>query len=284
MFLVRSNPTMTGIRIRGGIASSQGGGMALSYASPRITDLSIRDCTADEGGGLADESGCGVFNRVELLDNEAENGGGIYAFQSCFTLTQATIAGNIAGRSGGGIYLDEAHPTLSQTSIVGNGASSYGGGVYMDFNNPILLNSVVAYNVGSYNLYRATNGTLSVRYSAIYDPQSDNVYGVTLDSTNKTGVPGYLEAPSLDGSTGLWVVPDQHLALTSPLINAGDPSLYDADGSRADIGIYGGAGGNAWDRDGDGYPDYYWPGTLTDAPSGVNVDDFDIDDLDGSVW
>ena len=36
------------------------------------------------------------------------------------------------------------------------------------------------------------------------------------------------------------------LQSTSALINAGDPSTSDPDGSRADIGAFGGAGGS-WD-------------------------------------
>ena len=37
---------------------------------------------------------------------------------------------------------------------------------------------------------------------------------------------------------------DLHLDTSSPLVNAGDPNILDADGSRSDIGAYGGPGGD----------------------------------------
>jgi len=55
------------------------------------------------------------------------------------------------------------------------------------------------------------------------------------------------------------------------------------DGSRADIGSYGGAGGDQWDVDGDEVPDYFWPGERSDAPAGFDPSDYDLDDLDPDV-
>ena len=66
-------------------------------------------------------------------------------------------------------------------------------------------------------------------------------------------------------------------------LNAGDPAITDADGSRADIGSYGGLGGDEWDRDSDGVPDYFWPGEWSDAPPGFDPGDYDCDDLDPEV-
>jgi len=45
-------------------------------------------------------------------------------------------------------------------------------------------------------------------------------------------------------------VEDFHLQAFSPLIDAGDPSILDVDGSRSDIGVYGGPGGESYQ-----YPD-----------------------------
>lgn len=39
---------------------------------------------------------------------------------------------------------------------------------------------------------------------------------------------------------------DFHLLPSSPAIDAGDPSIFDADGSRSDLGAYGGMGGQGW--------------------------------------
>ena len=45
---------------------------------------------------------------------------------------------------------------------------------------------------------------------------------------------------------------DPTLASTSTLIDTGYPTLYDVDGSRSDIGAFGGAGASVYDGDGDG--------------------------------
>jgi hypothetical protein len=49
---------------------------------------------------------------------------------------------------------------------------------------------------------------------------------------------------------------NDHLQLVagSPLIDMGDPFMVDPDGSRVDIGAYGGPGLIEEDRDGDGFP------------------------------
>lgn len=85
------------------------------------------------------------------------------------------------------------------------------------------------------------------------------------------------------GSSLTCLPDDLHLALTSPLVNAGDPESFDVDGSRADMGLYGGPDGDAWDMDGDGAPDYFWPGEWSDAPVGFLSGQYDCDDLDEAV-
>jgi hypothetical protein len=77
---------------------------------------------------------------------------------------------------------------------------------------------------------------------------------------------------------------DWHLSLSSPLIDMGDPTVLDPDGSRADMGPYGGPDGDKWDLDWDGYPNYFWPGTIHDAPLGFYEEDYDCDDRDPWVF
>jgi len=36
-----------------------------------------------------------------------------------------------------------------------------------------------------------------------------------------------------------------------------------------------------WDLDRDGYPAYFWPGALEDAPAPFQAGDYDRDDFDG---
>lgn len=57
----------------------------------------------------------------------------------------------------------------------------------------------------------------------------------------------------------------------------------DVDDSPLDIGAYSGPYGATWDKDFDGFPDYFWPGTYSDAPTGTNLARWDCDDEDPAV-
>ena len=67
------------------------------------------------------------------------------------------------------------------------------------------------------------------RYNNLWNNQN-NSYNVTIDSTNTFNIPMFVNEDSLDF----------HLQKYSPLIDAGDPNLFDKDGTRSDIGLYGG--------------------------------------------
>jgi hypothetical protein len=104
------------------------------------------------------------------------------------------------------------------------------------------------------------------------------VFPVPLSDGNLSVPPEYLSYDENGYPT------DWHLSLTSPLIDMGDPSELDPDGSRSDMGPYGGPDGDKWDLDWDGYPNYFWPGTIHDAPLGFYEEDFDCDDRDPWVF
>ena len=59
-------------------------------------------------------------------------------------------------------------------------------------------------------------------------------YNFTPDSTNLTVDPMMV---NIDSSLGKM---DFHLQMFSPLIDKGDPNVLDKDGSRSDIGLFGG--------------------------------------------
>ena len=59
---------------------------------------------------------------------------------------------------------------------------------------------------------------------------------------------------------------DFHVQAYSPLIDTGDPGILDVDGSRSDIGVYGGPGGQSYD-----YPDL--PPAIPDSISGMVIGD-----------
>ncbi len=87
---------------------------------------------------------------------------------------------------------------------------------------------------GDYGYY-SPNGTNSVYYNNAW--KSDvNYYGFIPDSTNLSINPMVVNEDSIDF----------HLQKYSPLIDAGDPNILDKDGSRSDIGLYGGPYGEKY--------------------------------------
>lgn len=112
-------------------------------------------------------------------------------------------------------------------------------------------------------------GTPVLRSCDAWDNGTDPFVGMD----DPTGADGNLAVDPLfvAGGPDAW-----HLDATSPLVDAGDPSLVDPDGSTSDIGIFGGAGASSWDLDGDGHPAWWTPGAYDAATSpGMDCDDAD---------
>jgi len=181
------------------------------------------------------------------------------------------------GGIAGGLALDDTDLTVVHSVIAANN----NGGLHLfslDGGYVARISSTaLAYNSG-YNIDASSNVTLELAYSVVYDQSgTQGIITPTASSTYLAVEPGFL----IYGSDGMPL--DVHLALGSALIDAGDPAERDPDGSRADIGAYGGSEGAEMDLDGDGFPDWFWPGTIDQAPDGFDPADFDCDDLDPAV-
>ena len=74
---------------------------------------------------------------------------------------------------------------------------------------------------------------LVVQYNNLWNNEI-NYYGFTADTTNLSANPMVVNDDTTQGEL------DFHLQMFSPLIDAGDPNILDRDGSRSDIGLYGG--------------------------------------------
>ena len=299
MYLVAASPLLEHVRFDGNqvlgldtdsmdndYGNGSGAGMYLKDASPTLRHVSVTNNLADGGygdgygGGIYMQGGSPVLEHVSITGNRAEGdsyGAGI----------------------GGGMYLVSTSPTLVQVSVTGNSASgqySWGGGIYMDSSTLSFENSILAYNRAdrlAANLYEetydATPSTFSAHNALIYNPSGWMADNLTPVGTYLTVEPKFLRYADSNGAscspgTSLTCLPSNlHPALGSPLINAGDPAEMDVDGSIADIGVFGGEGGDEWDVDMDGVPDYFWPGEWSNAPVGFNAEDYDRDDVNAAV-
>ena len=220
-----------------------------------------------EGGGLYVEDSSTSMQWVDVRDNYAASGasfgGGIFIYDSStLTLTNAILAGNetVATTSYalGTIMIDGYNVlTVENADIYSNavsGVTAAGGGIYVGgagevslVNTSIVGNGVVG-TVGTYGgamYYVAATGSYpNATYSNFYDNSAPEFTGIT----SSVGKDGNIELDPIysDVSSSNPVDWDMSLDVTSPLRDAGSPSIFDADGGASDIGAYGGLGSASW--------------------------------------
>ena len=143
----------------------------------------------------------------------------------------------IANTGLNGIYNQGiSHLYLHNNYLTGN----YGNQNYAAMeigNNDDVRNNVVTNAKTGIRVWNPQN--LTLKYNNIWNCET-NYTGVTPDSTNISVDPMVLNNDSTQGDL------DFHLQSFSPLIDAGDPDILDKDGTRNDIGLYGGPFGEIY--------------------------------------
>jgi hypothetical protein len=166
--------------------------------------------------------------------NRAPAGGGVCVLQGELALTNAIFATNAADQEGGGALADGGDLTLTHVTFYGNTASvgtvAVRGGGDARVTDSIAAESaggVLSNRGGSavwrYNLYWGGSGA---PFDGLADP--------TGEDGNQHADPRFVDA----------LAGDLRLAPGSPAIDAGDPTVSDADGSRGDLGAFGGPSGS----------------------------------------
>ena len=98
--------------------------------------------------------------------------------------------------------------------------------------NNTLINGIVG-------ITKPSNDNPTIKYNNSWN-NDVNYSGFTPDSTNLSVNPMIVNDDTTSGEL------DFHLQMFSPLIDAGDPNILDKDGSRSDIGLYGGPFGESY--------------------------------------
>jgi hypothetical protein len=96
--------------------------------------------------------------------------------------------------------------------------------------NHKLKNNVVTYAKGGVEAWGTQN--MVFQYNNVWNNEV-NYYGIAPDTTNISVDPMVVNDDTTQGDL------DFRLQMYSPLIDAGDPTILDRDGSRSDIGLYG---------------------------------------------
>ena len=288
--------TVTDSTFDGGTAFTDGGAFYFWRADDiTLEDVSLTDNSASTGGAIYISSTDGlVVTRGYFCGNDATSGkgGGIYAYSvgsstsAGLTVNNTVFVENTATLGGAGVSVSTTRSSIVNNSFLGNDGLSSGALLISNATGEF-TNNLVAYDTS----FAAVSGSWSSSYSwdFTYNDWYDNWADATGDASTSDSsnlfVDPDLYAYSLDGDC---TNDSLYLAPTSSLIDAGDPSLSDPDGSTSDIGAFGGASADPdvfTDSDGDGWTAVF---DCDDDEASVNPSEDEVcdtidNDCDGDI-
>lgn len=135
--------SLTGVRVAGGSATSDGGGLL----SPSSSDVRIDACafvgntTTTVGGGIAASGKLSVNNSLFANNTAGSNSGAIsLGIEGPYFITDCTLSGNTAAGNGGAIRFELDNLTMTGSTVQGNTANR-GGGIYIGSDGALKLDS-----------------------------------------------------------------------------------------------------------------------------------------------
>ncbi|MDP2311412.1 MAG: MopE-related protein [Pseudomonadota bacterium] len=318
-----SDLTVRGATFAGNAAPGTGGGALMFYPVDSgygvldIADSTFVDNTGTDGGALwvGWASTVGIATTTFTRNVATGSGGGLLAYVTgTTTLRGNTFCGNSAGSGGGAsvqwtnvdtwannvfvgntaAYGGGAHRyasyagDLRQGTFVGNSATVSGGAYAASWSYGAWTNTVVAHTSAGTGIYTgeaATEANSPVTYGGWYENAVADGSGYFWVENgaggNVVADPGFVAWSADDDCDN----DDLRLRGDSAFKDQGDPAIFDLDGSRSDIGAYGGPGQPTADRDGDGADTTTDCDDTSDArhPGAAEVCDGVDDDCDGLV-
>ncbi|MFM7204371.1 MAG: MopE-related protein [Myxococcota bacterium] len=212
------------------------------------------------GGGalILQDSAVDVYQTRFVANTAGNRAGAVWFVSNAGSTSVANVTNNlfqgntVTTGAGGAIYFQGKATYVSRGAVINNvfsenSSSNSGSAVYLGQDAAATVSSnIFAGNKTKEAVYATTNTTIppTVTYNNVYANTGGDYAGLTgfWGSTNLSLNPGFVSY-SIDGN---FSNDNFKLATGSLMINAGNPSstYNDADGSRNDIGAYGGARGS----------------------------------------
>jgi hypothetical protein len=155
---------------------------------------------------------------------------------SCVTITNCIFAWNQSGVSGAGMLLDGSYAELINSTFYRNLSGEYGGGIACFFSGELWVENCILWGnqdvLGCPDIYGSAIPVITVTYTDIEQGWT-SIGNISLN-------PEFVDTSETH--------PDFHLSPGSPCIDAGnpDPTYNDPDGTRNDMGAYGGPWAAGW--------------------------------------
>jgi len=148
-----NSATLTDVTVSGNAADSGGGVYNMGRLTLRGCAVYGNQAIPGTGGGICNQSIIDIADAT-ISGNSARDGGGIHQVDGSLTLTNVTVAENVARNSGGGISTSNGVVMLSNSIVADNSRLILGGppepcdvqGAF-DFNSPGYGNSSNSYNL-----------------------------------------------------------------------------------------------------------------------------------------
>lgn len=176
-----------------------------------------------------------ISNNIILYTGDANFESGIYVSAA----NKINITNNLISKFGNGISFDVVLDTaLVKNNIITYQSSSGSTGGIISTNDILFVNNMIFIN-NKKGIYGG--GLVRSNYNIFWN-NDVNLVGVAYGDSDIVADPMLVKdtIPRINGTY------DFHLQAFSPGIDKGDPTILDVDGSRSDIGMYGGPFGETY--------------------------------------
>ncbi len=231
-YALNSDLKLKNVTIKKNNAESKAGGIYLiNCKNSLLKNVNILENSAFKeggiGGGITFDGSSPIVINSKISDNIAYKGAGIYLTFSDAKFINCLIDNNKAKDFAGAMLLYHSNPKLENVTIVQNKAKTTGGIACKSMTNLTVMNSIFWNNEDS---------DISTDYTSKYN------LSYTMIKGNFSGMFVYDKEPIFKDYKNR----DYHLNKTSFGINKGNPQkkYNDKNGSRNDLGCYGGKFGN----------------------------------------